>query len=1082
MPPSAEAPEPPASLPPWRVFVGRARELHELDGIADDLRAGRGRLVLVTGEPGIGKTRLVEEAAARAAAAGPRVIWGQCWEAGGAPAYWPWSQVLRRIEANAGAATWRAWIAELGDALAPLAADPGAPPEPRSDAEAARFATFDAATRVLQRAAGAQPLLIVLEDLHAADLPSLLLLEFVARELADVPLVVVGTYRPADAEQRPAVALALGRAARAALRVPLAGLAPADIAALLGAGHADAAPTDLVAAVLGATAGNPLFVVETARALRDRDAGGTGAALPPGLRVASGLRDAVRSRLARLSPGCRPLIELAAVFGDQADATGLSIAGDEPVAAVLDSLREGIAAGVLADGDAGRVAFRHALLRDVLYGDLPAARRRALHLAVGRALARRHAADLDPHLAALAHHFRAGADAAATVEEALAFTVAAARRAAALNADEEAAVSYRQALDLRDRYPDGTPSRGVLLVELAEALTRVGEHNEARPVLRAATDLARAAGDAALLARAAICSAERGLGVPYRVADPEVLALCDEALAGLPSADSVLRVRLLAQAAVQYTASDAPERATATSADAVAVARRLGEPVALAHALSARHSVFWRYGAPAESTAVASEIAAIGIAIGDDDLVAQGRSWRLYDLMLGGDALAFDEDLRAFAPLAEALRRPRYRWLLENARALRALWQGRFADSEAAIAAARAQVARVGDATVALSPVAQLFALRREQGRLAEQEAATRLAAERLSGSPVPRTFLALVYVELARLDDARAAFDAVAAADFEDLRREHRLGVLPYLSEVCAALGDASRAAHLHALLAPLADRVVPYGISVAFGIGAHWLALLADTMDRHEEARAHAEHAVARHATMDAPPWLARSRLLLARLLHRSGDAPDRARGLAAAALGSARALGMDVLARDAAALLAALEPPAPPRTQPRRGVFRREGTHWTIGDGSGAPLRLRPCKGFHYIAALLGQPGRALAAVDLAGLDNRPAADTYDRLTALREQLAEAEQFQDRDRAARLRVELRQHAEQLAPAGRRRPGSTPAERARLNVTRTIGDAIRRIAAADPALGRHFEHAIRTGTLCAYVPDPRLPIDWVL
>ena len=352
MPPSAEAPPSPASLPPWRIFVGRGRELHELDAIADDVRGGRGRLVLITGEPGIGKTRLAEASADRAVAAGAQVIWGQCWEAGGAPAYWPWSQVLRRIAASAEAAAWRAWTAELGDALAPLAVDPappqsvwtegpdrgmrqeslaiGPPSGPRefskqerpTDAEAARFATFDAATRLLHRAAAARPLLIVLEDLHAADLPSLLLLEFVARELDDVPLVIVGTFRPADAEQRPAIALALGRATRAAVRMPLAGLAVADVAALLTARGAETAPAELVATVHAATAGNPLFVVETARVLPGSHAIGPGEPAQGHLRVASGVRDAVRSRLALLSPTCRTLLELAAVFGDQADPRG----------------------------------------------------------------------------------------------------------------------------------------------------------------------------------------------------------------------------------------------------------------------------------------------------------------------------------------------------------------------------------------------------------------------------------------------------------------------------------------------------------------------------------------------------------------------------------------------------------------------------------------------------------------------------------------------------------------------------------------------------------------------------------------
>lgn len=1088
--PPLDAP-PRAPLPSEPAFVGRTRELRELAAVAEPPRAGRDRLVLITGEAGIGKTRLAEELARRTAARGARVVWSRCWEAGGAPAYRPWSEILRRLASGDGAAPGPTWSAGLGAALASPSPGAAAPDPVRPDAEAVRFATFDAAARLLRHAA-ATPLLIVLEDLHAADLPSLRLLEFVVRELDDVPLLVVGTYRPAAADQRPAVALALARLAHAALRVPLAGLAAEEVAALLAAGG-DAAPAELVAAVHDATAGNPLFVVETARALRLAHPGGLRAVPREHLFVAGGVREAVRARLALLAPQSRALLELAAVFGDQTDLAALQLAGEVAPAVLLDTARAGAAAGVLAGGDPTRLVFRHALLRDVLYEDLPPARRRALHLAAGRAIAQRHAADLGPQLAALAHHFREAAGDAATVASALDFTVQTARRAAALCADEEAIVAYRQALALIDRQPAVASTRGQLLIELAEALTRSGEHLEARPVLHAAAALARADGDAALLARAALCSAERGLGVPYRAADAEVLALCDEALARLPAADSPLRARVLARAAVEHSANDAPERARADSAAAVAIARRLDEPVALAHVLSARHAVFWRYGAPAEGLAVAAEIATIGGAIGDPDLVVQGRTWRLYDHMLAGDALAFDDELAAYGPLAETLRRPRYLWLAENARALRALWQGRFTEAETAIGAARTQVARLGDATAMQNPVAQLFALRRQQGRLAEQEAGARLAVARFPGSPVPQTCLALVHLELGQLAEARVAFEAVAAADFDDLRREHRLGVLPYLSEVCAALGDARRAAALHALLLPLADRVVPYGLSVAFGVGAHWLALLADAMGRPDEARAHAERAVARHATMDAPPWLARSRLLLARLLRRDAGARGRARDLAAAAGAAAEGLGMRALAADAGALRAALEAADAPHPRRRRGIFRREGELWSIGDGERAPLRLRPCKGFRYIAALLAQPGRARAAVDLAALAPRSAAapptaqapaagGDYARLAALRDQLDEAERFDDRERAARLRDELARRATRLAPRGRRRPGSTPAERARLNVTRTVADAVRRIAAADPALGRHLESAIRTGTLCCYVPDPRLPIDWSL
>jgi len=1081
----------------WQLFVGRRRELDELDAVAAALRAGRGRLVLITGEAGIGKTRLAEEAGRHAAEAGARAVWGQCWEAGGAPAYWPWSQLLRRLEGAAGV-QWNAWSRGLTAALAPLGAEPLADAAPAA-AETVRFAAFDAVVRLLQRAGTVQPLLLVLEDLHAADLPSLQLLSLVAREIDDLPVVIIGTYRPGEAEQRPAVGLALGQLARAAVRLPLAGLTVAEVGTLLAADAPRGAAAEVVAAVHDTTAGNPLFVVETARALHVAHPDGLAVLDQQRLALAGGVRDAVRSRLALLTPACRTLLELAAVFGDQADPAAVQLASGVSLPAVLDAAREGIAAGVLAStADDGRLAFRHALLRDVIYRDLPPDRRRALHRAAGAALAQRHAADPGPRLATLAHHFREGADDPTGAAAALTYTVGAARRAVAVCADEEAIVAYRQALELlAEHAPADLAQRGQLLVELGEAMTRVGDHIEARGVLRGAAAVARQRGDAALLGRVGLACADRGMGVPHRLADDEVIALCEEALAALPDADSALRVRLQARAAIERAVAGEPQRAAAACEAAVAMARRVGDRVALAHALSAHYFVLWRdpfqlgrRDRPADRLAIASEIATLGAATGDDDLVAQGRAWRLLDLMRTGDALRVDEEIDALVELAERLRWPRYRWIASNALVMRALWQGRFDDAETEIEAALRYVDRIDDPTARLNPSVQLFALRREQGRIDEQELPLRLAAARFADSPVPWTFLALICSEGGRLDEAREAFERIAAHDFEDLRREQRLGVLPFLSEVCAALGDAPRAARLSALLAPLAETVIPYGASLCFGVGAHSMALLAGAMGRADEARAFAEQAVARHAAMDAPPWLARSQLLLAELEAARG-ATDAAQALAGAAQATARALGMQPIAARAAALLERLAEQAPAAAS-RHGVFRRAGEAWEIGGGEQAPLHLRPCKGFRYLAALLRQPGQAIRAVDLAAADAggprlaevpRPLPNsTYADLAALREQLDEALRYNDQGRGAALRAELERRAAQLLSTGRRRPGSTPAERARLNVTRTLLDAVRRIAAADAKLGRHFQAAVRTGTLCAYLPDPRLPIEWEL
>ncbi|MDX2170265.1 MAG: AAA family ATPase [Deltaproteobacteria bacterium] len=1071
-------------LPPGGEFVGRARELYELGDLLTPPPRRRNGAALLAGEPGIGKTRLAEEVAARAAAAGFRVLWGRAWESGGAPAYWPWIQVLRGLARSVPPATWRAWVGDAAATLAPLTPDVAPPPGEPRDGEASRFALFGAAAELLRRAAAERPLLIVLDDLHAADVPSLALAEFAVLEWRDAPIAWLGTYRDSDAAAQPALATSLARLARQVLRLPLAGLSEAEVGELI----AGVAPAGLGAGLHAASGGNPLFVVELMRGL---GVPALGSAAPvDDAPLPSGVRAVAQARLAQLSDAARRTLEMAAVMGVEIDLAWLGAALALAPALVLDTLNSGIAAGIVAGAAAplGRPRFRHALLREALLDTLPGPRRATLHALAAAALERVYAADLEAHVATLAHHYRA----AGISQPAFHYSLAAARRAVASCADEEAIDDYRHALRLLADQPAVEAGlEATLRIELGRSLTRVGDAAAARDHFLAAAALARERGDGPQLAHVVLGLAARGLGVPVREADADVLRLGAEALALLPADDDALRARLMARLAAEQAVAGDSLGPTALGDAAIAMARRLGDPIALAHTLSARHFVLWRYEHAADRLAIAAEIVALGTRTGDRDLTAQGRLWRMFDLMCAGDAAAIDAEIDAFAALASGLRHPRYHFLVHQARSMRAIWQGRFDVAERETLAAFALVERVGDAAAQTNPSVQLFAIRRAQGRLAEQAPLARLAAARFPDSPVPLTFLALIALAEGDASEARDAFERVARHDFEDLRRERRVGVLPFLAELCATLGDARRAAPLAALLAPHTDTVVPYSATLALGVGAHYLALLAATRGARAEAIGLATRAVEHHAAMDAPPWLTESRVLLAQLLL--ADEPMRARELASAAQTTAPVLGMHPAAAAAAEVIAAAPllrvlPSPPPRASgPRRGVFRPAGRTWLIGDDERAPLRLKGCKGFRHIAALLRRPGAGLTAVALAGGGGDTAdattADTQ-RLEDLREALAEAERFNDRERATRAHAALQELAAPLARAaglgGRRRPGSTAAERARINVSRTIGDAIRAIAAADPRLGRYFSATIRTGALCSFTPDPRQPIDW--
>src|SRR4051794_23649854 len=393
------------------VFVGRAAELADLTDGLEQAFAGRGRLSLLTGEPGIGKSRLAEELLARARRRGARTLVGRCWEAGGAPAYWPWVQSLRSYlddrdsaglpaELGAGAHDLARLLPELGTLM------PGPPQPPANDPDAARFRLFDAVATFLRRAAEAQPIVLVLDDLHAADESSLLLLRFVARGLARTRLLILGAYRDVDPVLQDPLASTLVELRReGATWITLGGLAEAEVGEYMAltAGVVPAPAT--VATIHARTEGNVLFVDEITRLLSSEGAlAGSGpveVGLPPGV------RDVIGRRFRRLSEDCRGTLTTASVLGGEVALDALArMTGDSP-AQLLDVLDEALEARLLdeAPGAPARLRFSHALVRDTLYNGLTPSRRARLHGVAGEALEALYAGNPEPHLSELAHHF-----------------------------------------------------------------------------------------------------------------------------------------------------------------------------------------------------------------------------------------------------------------------------------------------------------------------------------------------------------------------------------------------------------------------------------------------------------------------------------------------------------------------------------------------------------------------------------------------------------------------------------------------------------------------------------------------------
>jgi DNA-binding SARP family transcriptional activator len=928
-----EAPAPPqpdASPPPRRraagTFVAREWELATLEAGLEDALARRGRLFLLVGEAGIGKSRLADEFAARAKERGALVLWGRCWEAGGAPAYWPWVQPLRtylrgrdpealRTDVGSGAAELAQLLPELSERY------PDLPPLPTLDPDSARFRLFDSIATLMRNAAREQTIVLVLDDLHAADEPSLLLLRFLAGELAEIPVVVVGTYREEEAAEDEPVSASLSEVRRLPCReLRLGGLAAEHVATYIELATGVTPHPSLVEAIHAETEGNPLFVGEVVRLLAAE--GRLSEAPQPGwrLQIPPGLHEVIARRLRRLSKDCRRLLTLASVLGREFSFEALEHVSDATEDELLEVLDEAFAARVLSDvpGAVGRMRFSHARVRDALYDDMSIARRAQLHRRIAEALEELYRPDPEPHLAELAHHFflaGPGGDIDRTVE----YTRRAGEREIALLAYEEAVRHFQMALRAFERHPAKNAREQCELYHgLGDALAKAGRMPEAKDAFLTAAGLARQAELPEQLARAAL--GYGGRFVWSRAwGDAHLVPLLEEALRALPEEDSELRVRLLARlAAGPLRDSLPPEPRRAMAQEAVAIARRLGDPMTLAYALEGRYEAYWGPDRLDERLAIANELIDVAENAGDLERAYAGRDCRYYALLESGDMAAAYRDHEVATRLAEELRQPAQLWDTAVRRAQLALFEGRFAEAERGIHEALdiGRVAQTANAQVAFD--LQMYALRREQGRLAEMLDVVERAVEDYPAYPVWRFVRVDLYAQLDREEDARRALDECAANGFRLYVKGHtpHLGELEMqwlfsvslLPEPCRYLGDTARAAVLYELVRAyerLNATTAPELCAGSVGRGLGILAAVASDFDR---ASQHFEQALEQNMAMGARPWVAYTHYDYARMLLDGDASSDRSRAqeLLVSARATSRELGMAMLEARIAALL--------------------------------------------------------------------------------------------------------------------------------------------------------------------------------
>ena len=584
-------------MPSSSVFVGRDRELAELLAGLDDAVAGRGRLFLLGGEPGIGKSALAEQLAQHARDRGLRVVAGRCWEAGGAPPYWPWVQSIRALfeglDEEARRAHAGALAADLAQMLPELDAGDGSLDDRGTlDPDTARFRLFDATATFLRSVARENALVVTLEDLHAADTPSLLLLEFIARALGGSRILIVATYRDVEVGRDHPLASTVPELARERVtrRVSLGGLRPPDIERFIAESAGVHPSARLVDAVYRETEGNPLFVGEIVRLLvsEGRLTGDAEAAIKP---IPQGIRDVIARRVGHVSERCNHVLGIASVLGREFTLDILGELSERQPEELLDILDEATAARLVSEtpGVLGGLRFSHSLIRDTMYEDLSASRRMRLHRRAGELLERVRKGNPE-HLAEIAHHFLAVAPAGDN-EKAVQYARAAAEHALRRLAFEEAARLFAmalQAIQLGDQPGDET--RFDLLLSLADALTRAGDVESARGHVYKAAEIARRREDPEALGRAALL-----YGGPFSWSsirgDTRFVPLLEEALAALTTSgkNPSLRVMLMGRLAAGPW-RDLPDRRPRLKLidEAVALAREIGDPQTLAFARSRR--------------------------------------------------------------------------------------------------------------------------------------------------------------------------------------------------------------------------------------------------------------------------------------------------------------------------------------------------------------------------------------------------------------------------------------------------------------------------------------------------------------
>lgn len=1017
----SSATDAPSTTPatPSRLLLGRDRELALVGSALDDLASSRGNLLLLTGDPGIGKTRLAEVLATQAQAMGAEVACAVAWQGEGAPPLWPWAQILRQVAGSE----------EVLDRTSP--------PDP-SSAPAVRFSQLESIAAVLRERSSQSSLVVVIDDLQWADPASIRVLIFLASALRDAPCLLVATCRADDLERETSAELA--RVGRTVAIPPLPGDAAADLLRFAVGGPVSPAATS---AIVERSGGNPLFIWEFGQLMAQ---GGRLDVAPS--TIPSAVAAVIERRLARLSEDAVALLRVAAICGDPFSASQVASVIGSDVGDVSAGFSRPADDGLLVETSIpGSLAFAHGIIRDVVIDGIEPGQRAHLHERVAADFQER--AQLDPsfHAVVADHLQRAGG---AHLHEASAHWELAARHALGVVAYDEAATLFGRAADACiDR-----PARWArLVIDQSDALLLAGDLVRAREGFARAAAAARSSREAELYARAVLGIGTGPIAWEVPIGDEGHAAMVADAVGMVPESATRLRSMLLARLSVTASTPATQETALSRAQAALDLAEREGDALLMGQALAAINDALAGPAHTMTRQENADAIVELAGTAGDRALELLGYRFRIVADLEVGDLAAVDHDIAAFALLAGQLRQPLISWYVPLFRGMRALLTGDLDRAEHHHAEVAEAASDTGSPNAAMLAMTLGLGIDLARGRNPPVD----LLEGVLEVDPaVWATYAAGSAMVAYHAGDLGRAREMLALHADDAFRRlgddgEH-LTTLLMFGRVAVGLGDRMSLEHIYGLLRPHTGLWCVDGIAaccwgpVDLELGRIALALdrPAEAIEHLARARGSIERAGARGLTAD-----------LDDLERRCGQPGHH---------DSTPAQGASVFRREG-----------------QFWTLTFGDRTIRIKDAKGlhdlARLLAVPGRELH-VFDLTGSGADIEHGGDLGELlDARARAEYRRRLTELDDELADAEVAGDRARIDKARDERDFLATELSAAlglgGRSRRAGDPVERARKAVSGRIRLTIGRIELEHPLLARHLSVSVRTGTYCVYSPE---------